>query len=100
MLTYDSAIEGMFRRYFFTRYGETVGYDWRKVEEELRSKNVKPPRKITRLVSEFALLRWKSKRGARYHWARAFGKGDAERYKELANKVYVATRRYLHRLPI
>jgi len=99
VLAYDSAIEGMFRRYFFTRYNETVGYDWRKVEEELKSKNVKLPRKISRLVSEFALLRWKSKRGPKYHWARAFDKRDAERYKELVNKVYVATQKYLHRLP-
>lgn len=99
MLAYDSAIEGMFRRYLFTRYDETVGYDWRNVEEELRSKNVKLSRKITQLVSEFALLRWKSKRGPKYHWARAFDKRDAEKYKELANKVYVATRRHLHKLP-
>jgi len=40
----------MFRRYFFTRYNETVGYDWRRVEEELKSRKVNLPRKIARLV--------------------------------------------------
>ena len=99
VLAYDSTIEGMFRRYFFTRYSETVGYDWRRVEEGLKSKNVKIPRKIAQLVSEFAVLRWKSKRGPKYHWARAFEKGDAEEYRELAKKVYVATRKYLYKLP-
>jgi hypothetical protein len=99
VLAYDSAIEGMFRRYFFTRYNETVGYDWRKVEGELRLKNIKLPLKIAQLVSEFSLLRWKSKRGPKYHWARAFDNADAEKYKELVNKVYVATQKYLHKLP-
>lgn len=99
VLAFDSAVEGMFRRYFFTRYDETVGYDWRKVEGELRLKNVKLPVKIAQLVSEFAILRWKSKRGPKYHWARAFDKGDAEKYRELVNKVYVATQKYLHKLP-
>ena len=99
VLAFDSAVEGMFRRYFFTRYNKTVGYDWRKVEGELRLKNVKLPVKIAQLVSEFAILRWKSKRGPKYHWARAFDKGDAEKYRELVNKVYVATQKYLHKLP-
>lgn len=99
VLAFDSAVEGMFRRYFFTRYNETVGYDWRKVEGELRLKNVKLPVKIAQLVSEFAILRWKSKRGPKYHWARAFDKGDAEKYRELVNKVYVAAQKYLHKLP-
>jgi len=99
VLAFDSAVEGMFRRYFFTRYNKTVGYDWRKVEGELRLKNVKLPVKIAQLVSEFAILRWKSKRGPKYHWARAFDKGDAEKYRELVNKVYVAAQKYLHKLP-
>lgn len=99
VLTYDSAIEGMFRRYLFTRYNETVGYDWRRVEKELKSRKVKLPRKIARLLSEFAILRWRSKRGPKYHWARAFEKEDAERYKELVGKVYLATQKYLHKLP-
>jgi len=99
VLAYDSAIEGMFRRYLFTRYNATVGYDWRKVEEELGAKNIRLPRKIAQLMAEFALLRWKAKRGPKYHWAKAFEEGDAEKYKELANKVYVATQKYLHKLP-
>lgn len=99
VLVYDSAIEGMFRRYFFTRYNETVGYDWRKVEEELRSKNVRVARKIALLLSEFAILRWRSKRGPKYHWAVAFEEDDAEKYRELVYKVFEATKRYLHKLP-
>jgi len=99
VLTYDSAIEGMFRRYLFARYNQSVGYDWRRVEQELKSKKVKLPRKIARLVSEFAILRWRSKRGPRYHWARTFEKEDAERYKELVEKVYLATQRHLQKLP-
>lgn len=99
VLTYDSAIEGMLRRYFFTRYNKTAGYDWRRVEEELKLKKVKLPRKIARLVSEFAILRWRSKRGPKYHWTRLFKKEDAERYRELVEKVYSATQKYLSKLP-
>jgi len=98
-LTYDSAIEGMFRRYLFTRYNQKVGYDWRKVEEELKSKNVKLPRRIAQLISQFAILRWRSKRGPKYHWAKAFEKEDAEKYRELVGKVYTATQKYLYKLP-
>jgi len=47
------------------------------------------------LISEFAILRWRSKRGPKYHWAREFEKEDAERYKELVEKVYLAAQKYV-----
>jgi len=50
-------------------------------------------------LSEFAILRRRSKRGPKYHWAKAFRKEDAERYKELVEKVYLATQKYLYKPP-
>ncbi|MEM2901623.1 MAG: hypothetical protein QXO32_02680 [Candidatus Bathyarchaeia archaeon] len=38
--SYDSAIEGMLRPHLKNKYHVNVGYNWRKVPEELRSKGV------------------------------------------------------------
>jgi len=87
--SYDSAIEGMLRYHIKQRHHVNVGYNWKKVPEELRSKGIDVEEKIERLMLDFAELRYISGRGIGYHAGTAWADEDsAKKYQKLALRIY------------
>ncbi|MEM2964842.1 MAG: hypothetical protein QXE22_05275, partial [Candidatus Bathyarchaeia archaeon] len=65
--SYDSAIEGMLRPHLKNKYHVNVGYNWRKVPEELRSKGVEVEEGVEKIILDFAELRYIAGRSVGYH---------------------------------
>lgn len=87
--SYDSAIEGLLRYYIKQRHQVDVGYNWRKVPDELRSKGIEVEEKLERLMLDFAELRYTSGRGVGYHTGVAWAdEGSARKYQKLALRTY------------
>lgn len=83
--SYDSAIEGMLRHHIKQKHRVNVGYNWKKVPEELRTKGIEVEEKIERLMLDFAELRYTSGRGIGYHAGTAWAdKDSAIKYQKLA----------------
>jgi len=87
--SYDSAIEGLLRYHIEQRHHVNVGYNWKKVPEELRSKGIEVEEKLERLMLDFAELRYTSGRGVGYHAGVAWADEDsAKKYQKLALRTY------------
>ncbi len=87
--SYDSAIEGMLRHHIKQRHHVNVGYNWKKVPEELRRKGTEVEENLERLMLDFAELRYTSGRGIGYHAGTAWAdEGSARKYQKLALKTY------------
>lgn len=80
---------GMLRHRVRQAYNVEVGYNWRKVPEELERKGIKIDETLKKLILAFGELRYVSGRGVGYHAGIAWAnENTARKYRELAWKTY------------